>query len=467
MTTLALPDAGAEALYRPPAPVPTSPVRALLRALVRGERDLLSLVPREAYTEPLLALAARRGVLYVNEPALVHRIMLDAEEIFPKNDLMVGALQPLVGDSIFVSSGERWRHQRRMIDPAFSHMRVHRSYPAMVAAVDDHEAWLDAQAASGAPLSLDAAMASVTADVICRTIFSQTLAGGTAREVFHAFVEFERHVSNVDLVQLLVGKPWAEVPQPPRVLEACRLIRQRVDELLAPRLAMGDDQLDDIVGATITARDPETGEGFTREELIDQIGVFFLAGHETTASVLTWCAFIMSQRPSLVTRMRAEVDALCGDGPVEFEHAKRLAFVRNVFRETMRLYPPITFIPRVAARDTEIGGRAVRRGTMVMIAPWTIHRHERIWANPDRFDPDRWAPEREQQVPPGAYIPFGIGPRICVGAAFATLEATMILARFVRRYDVEALDPAAVRPIARLTTRPATEIRVRVHRRRD
>ena len=455
-------------LYRPPAPVPTSPVRALVRAIVRGERDLLSLVPREAYTEMVLPIAgSRRGIVYVNEPALVQRILADPEGIFPKNDLMVGALQPLVGDSIFVSSGERWRHQRRMIDPAFSHMRVNRSYPQMVAAVDDHETWLDAQAASGAPFSLDASMASVTADVICRTIFSQTLAGGTAREVFHSFVAFERNVRNVDLPRLLLGRPWAEVPQPPRVLAACRTIRDHIDALLAPRLAPGAPQLEDIVGATIAARDPETGEGFTREELIDQIGVFFLAGHETTASVLTWCAFIMSRQPALVARMRDEVDAMCGDGPVELEHAKRLVLIRNVFRETMRLYPPITFIPRVAARATEIGGRRVRRGTMIMIAPWTIHRHERIWADADRFDPDRWAPEREGSVAPGSYIPFGIGPRVCVGAAFATLEATMILARLVRRYDFEALDVDAVRPIARLTTRPATEIRVRVRRRRD
>jgi cytochrome P450 len=456
---------GPETLWRPPAPVPLPPVRSLVRAAFAGERDLLSLVPREAYTELVFPLAgSRRGIVYVNDPALVARIFAEPDR-FPKNDLFVDAVEPLVGDSIFTSSGATWRRQRGMIDPAFGHMRINRAWPQMVAAMDDHEAWLDRHVADGTTFTLDGAMASVTADVICRTIFSQTLNAGTAHRVFARFDEFERNVATVNLKQLLLAKPWARGTQPAKVLEACRAIRAELDALIAPRMAPGAPVIDDIVGATIAARDAATGAAFTKEELIDQLGVFFLAGHETTASALTWAVFMMSQRPAIVARMRAEVAAVAGDGPVELEHAKRFTFVRNVLRETMRLYPPITFLPRVAAEACELAGRRLRRGTMIMIAPWTIHRHERIWANADRFDPDRWHPEREAQLPAGAYLPFGLGPRVCVGAAFATLEATMILARLVRRYDVEALDPASVRPTARLTTRPAAPIRCRVRRR--
>jgi cytochrome P450 len=139
-----------------------------------------------------------------------------------------------------------------------------------------------------------------------------------------------------------------------------------------------------------------------------------------------------------------------------------MAFTRNVFREALRLYPPITFIPRVAAVDTEIAGRRVRRGTMIMIAPWTLHRHQRFWRNPEVFDPDRFMPDREADIRPGTYIPFGLGPRICVGAAFATVEAGLILASLVRRYDFTAENPADVRPVSRLTTRPAREIMCRI-----
>jgi cytochrome P450 len=453
-------------LYRPPAPLPKSPVAALLNVAFKGERDLLGLLPADAYRAQVSPLGrSRRSILLVNAPEEVAPILANASGLYPKNDLMVGALEGLVGNSIFVSDGAAWRRQRRMIDPAFSHMRINTAFQSMVGAVDECERRLDDAAESQQPFSLDEAMSYLTADIICRTIFSKPFDQGIGSDVFHAFTAFERSVANVELLRLLLGKPFAKVPQPRKVREACQLIRDHFNVMLDDWLREGHGPDDDIAGAIIAARDPETGEPFSREELIDQIGVFFLAGHETTASVLTWTFFILSQQPEIMRRMREEIDAICGDGPVAFEHTKKLVFVRNVFRETLRLYPPITFIPRVAAEATVIAGRKVKRGAMIMIAPWTIHRNPVFWQNPDRFDPDRFAADREGEVKPGTYIPFGLGPRICVGAAFATVEASLILARLVRRYDIEALDAGLVRPAARLTTRPTREIMCLAQRR--
>jgi cytochrome P450 len=236
-------------------------------------------------------------------------------------------------------------------------------------------------------------------------------------------------------------------------------------ELLDTHLLADGRSFDDIASAVIAARDDLGGRAFTREELIDQLGVLFLAGHETSASVLTWVFFILATQPQVVARMRAEIDAVVGDGEVEFEHTKRLVFVRNVFRETLRLYPPITFLPRIANERTMIGDYPVKRGALVMIAPWTLHRHVDYWRNPDEFDPDRFLPEREAELTPGAYIPFGLGPRICAGAAFATIEATLLIARLFRRFDFHVRDAEKVRPAARLTTRPAEQIMCTVARR--
>ncbi len=147
------------------------------------------------------------------------------------------------------------------------------------------------------------------------------------------------------------------------------------------------------------------------------------------------------------------------------DQTKRLTFTRAVFREVLRLYPPITFIPRVAAEATTIAGRKVKRGAMIMVAPWTIHRNPTVWRDADRFDPDRFMPGRDTETRPGSYIPFGLGPRICVGAAFAMIESALILARLARRYDLSPIDPGSVRPVARLTTRPVREIMCRVRRR--
>ncbi len=450
-------------IYHPPAPVPRPPVRALISAVLSGKRDLLSLLPDVAYRDMITPLGlSRRSILIVNQPEQVAEILVNAGGFYPKNDLMVGALEGLVGNSIFVSDGPAWKRQRRMIEPAFSHMRINQAFHEMIEAVGACEARWSESAAKGEAISLDAAMSYLTADIICRTIFSTKLDAGVSRDVFHAFITFERHVANVDLARLILGRPFAKVPQPPESVAACRTIRSHLATMLADWRARGHGQQNDICGAIVSARDPETGEPFAHEELIDQIGVFFLAGHETTASVLTWAFFILSQQPEIVVSMRAEIEAVTGGGAISFEHTKKLGFVRNVFRETMRLYPPITFIPRVAAEAMTIATKRVKRGTMVMIAPWTIHRHTKLWPNPACFDPDRFSPEREREIPTGAYIPFGLGPRICVGAAFATVESTLILARLIRAFDIKALDPAKVQPVARLTTRPAREIMCRL-----
>ncbi len=455
-----------DSLYRPPAPVPLSPLRSLLRVMGEGDGNLLSLVPKAAYRERITPLGySRRSIVLINDPSCIRDVMTDPLEIFPKNDLFVGALEPLVGDSIFVSSGDTWRRQRAMIDPAFSHMRINQAFPAMAQAVEEYQQLLDQHAQSGQLLSLDVAMSQLTADVICRTIFSQSLESNRAKDVFQAFTEFERTVASVEIRRLIFGKAFDKVDQPAHVLAACQRIRGHIGQMLAPRLAEGAEPVDDIVGAVIKARDFDTGKGFSRQELIDQIGVFFLAGHETTASVLTWTFFILSQQPDTVARMRAEIDGVVGEGPVRFEHVKKLALVRSVFREVLRLYPPITFIPRVASETTNIAGRRIKRGAMVMISPWTTHRNALLWDDPDRFVPDRFIGGTEQAEKDNTFLAFGLGPRVCIGAAFATIESGLILASLVRRYDFIPQAPEKVRPVARLTTRPAEQILCQVKRR--
>ncbi|MEO0364115.1 MAG: cytochrome P450 [Pseudomonadota bacterium] len=438
-----------------------TPLRSLWRVIRQGDGDLLSLVPQDAYHKPLTHLGySRRSILLINDPSLARDVMTDPLEIFPKNDLMVGALAPLVGDSIFVSSGARWRRQRAMVDPAFSHMRINRAFGAMRAAVDDYTVQLDRHAKDGTSLSLDFAMSELTADIICRTIFSTPLAGAVAREVFESFGEFEEQVASVNLGQLIFGKPWADVRQPPQVLAACERIRRQIGQLLDPRMADLTAH-DDIVAAIATTTDADSGERFTREELIDQIGVFFLAGHETTASVLTWVFFILSMRPDIAELIRSEIDEVVGEREISFADVKQLSIIRSVFRETLRLYPPITFIPRVAAEATTIGGVRVKRGAMLMLSPWTAHRNDALWRDAALFDPFRFHADSEREDE-GVFMSFGLGPRVCVGAAFATIESALIIAALVRRYEFQVERAEAVRPVARLTTRPAEEIRVRV-----
>ena len=448
--------------YEPPHPSGRSALVSLVRAMGRDRGDLLSLIPGAAYRMPIGPLGwSRRSTVVVNAPDLVRRVLIEERERFPKSDLMVNALDPLIGDSMFVSEGETWRRQRRMMDPSMSQMRIDRAFPAMQAGIDAATTELSDLAQRRAPFSLDLLMSHLTADIICRTVFSTSLFTATTHEVFDAFSLFERSVAQVNILRLIVDPAWTKPPQRPDVLNACSQIRRHLGDLLDTHLGANEGQFDDIATSVIAARD-KAGVRFTRAELIDQLGVLFLAGHETSASALTWVFYILAMRPDLVRRIRDEVRNIAADGPIGLEHVKRLTFVRNVFRETVRLYPPITFLPRVATHATRLGDFPIKRGALVIVSPWVMHRHEKLWQEPHRFDPDRFAPDREASIQPGAYLPFGLGPRVCSGAAFATVEATLLIARLVRSFDFSVEPNQTVRPAARLTTRPAQQIRCRV-----
>ncbi len=449
-------------LYIPPKPLSLWSVVALARVLWKGDGNLLELLPAAAYHFDVGNLGySRRSTVLFNEPGAVREIMRDAEGVFPKSDLMVSALEHLIGDSIFVTDGERWKRQRAMIDPAFSHMRISHAFGAMKAAVDDHLLTLEEMAASGEAFSLDLAMSHVTADIICRTVFSTPLQTGVAVDVFEDFTLFERSAVQVDVLRLIFKPAWSDIPQPPEVLAACERIRRHLGTLVDSHLD-NPEAFDDIASSVIAARDADTGEPFSREELIDQLGVFFLAGHETTASALTWAFYMLADQPHWLARLRKEIATVVGDASMSFEHTRQLPLTKAFFKETLRLYPPITFMPRVALREATVGGRRLRKGALVMIAPWTLQRHSKWWPDPHAFKPERFLPEQEAALVQGAYMPFGQGPHTCVGAGFAQTESVLILAEFVRRFDWLLEPGQTVRPAARMTTRPADQVMLHV-----
>ncbi len=454
------------ALFQPPFPKRLPPVAALARTLWRGDGDLLSLLPREAYTMKAGELGySRRSIKVVNDAALIRDVMIDADAMFPKSDLMVDALDPLIGDSIFVSDGERWRRQRAMIDPAFSLMRLSVAFQSMADAVADYAARLDERATSGEAFSLDLAMSHLTADIICRTVFSMALTTDIAQDVFDDFAFFERNVGQVKIARLITSPAFKPIAQAPQVLEACARIRGHLGAIIDTHLNE-PGRYNDIATHVIAARDQETGEAFSRDELIDQLGVFFLAGHDTTASALISTLYVLAMRPDILGAVREEVDAAVGERDMTFEDVKRLPLCRSVFRETLRLYPPITFMPRVAMRAGRLGDMAFRRGALIMIAPWIVHRHTAYWDNPDAFDPERFLPHREAEVEAGAYIPFGLGPHSCIGAGFALAEAALIIATIAGRFDLHIENGDRVVPTARLTTRPREQVFLRVSHRK-
>lgn len=451
-----------ETAFRPPAPIPRSPIAALLASLLARDRDLLTLLPERAYRTGIERLGrSRRGIVLVNDPARVREVMVDRVDTFAKNDLFTGALAPLVGDGVFIAHGADWQRQRAMIEPGFEHLRAGRSFAPMRAATEAFVARLQDKA--GAPVRLDAELSRLTADIIHRVIFSDPLDGSDAEALFADFARFQADVANVRVIQLILGRPFAPVEQPERARAAATAIRSRLSAIIEARRASGEEK-GDLLGAALAARDGE-GRQFSPSELVDQMAVFLLAGHETTASTLTWLFLILSQRPQLAADLRAEAERCIGEGPAEFGALRQLTGMRAAIQETLRLYPPGAFLPRVALHDTRLGGLALRRGTMVLISPWIIHRHRELWPAPDDFMPERFGPDAPRPAA-GSYLPFGLGPRGCIGGAFAMAEAQLVAATVLRRFDIVIDRAAAVRPAVHLTLRPRDPVTVRFMPRR-
>lgn len=405
----------------------------------------------------------------VNEPGLVRRVMVEQAEDFPKSELLGQALEPLLGESIFTTSGEQWRRQRAMMDPAFAQARLQVAFPVMAAATEAMLARL-AQLADGTEHDIEVEMTHVTADIIFRTIFSVPMEGADARRVFDAFARYQALVPRLILPSIF-GLRWLVWPWDAwRARRAAREIRGLLETLIRPRFearrAGAEHPQADILAAFLDARD-EQGRAFGFEELVDQVAMLFLAGHETSASALTWACHLLARAPDIQQRVHDEVATQLGTRAPGAADMKGLTLTRNVFRETLRLFPPVGFMARQARTGCPMRGKQVKAGATVVISPWLIQRQRDGWRDPDAFDPDRHARDDEPGQARAGYLPFGMGPRVCLGAAFALQEATLILAQLMRRWRLKAVEGHEPRPVGRLTIRSANGVRLRLHRRAE
>ncbi len=492
--------------YPPPSPTRPSPWRMFFSK----RRSWLDALYERSYTMKMGEVHLPGVDLYmVNEPALVRQVLVDeALATFPKHPMLGDALRPLLGDSIFTTNGDTWKRQRRLMDPSFEAARVKRVYGRMRDAARAMSQRLAALPA-GTVHDVEVEMTHVAADIILRTILSTPLDGEGARAIFDAFARYQELAPRL-MMPSFFGlrwlRPWWQVR---RSRAAAAEIRSLLVALIGPRVeaarrqeaqegtsGSGDpaEGPDDILASLLRVRDPATGEGFTFEELVDQVAMLFLAGHETSASAMSWALHLLANSPDVQDRLHAEAVAhldLDDDDPGLL---RDLPLARNVFREVLRLFPPVGFLARQCTRDRLMRDKRVRAGASVIVSPWLIQRHRGLWARPDAFDPDRYAAGGEDEglgavtgsgrngrsgegdavpdVPSAAeslrqaYLPFGMGPRVCIGAAFALQEATLLLAVLARDFRFEPLPGDVPEPVGRLTIRAERGIRLRVFRRR-
>ena len=441
--------------YRPPAPVPQPKQLGVLRLISTLKRNPLECWAQEHFEKPVVAGGLPlTHVLLVHEPNAIRHVLLDNAGNYQKDTIQRRVLSAGLGDGLLSAENERWRAQRRTVAPVFARKTIMDFAPAMIAA--GHALSGRWRRNGGTPVDVAAEMSRVTLDVLERTIFSDGF-GREAEEIRAAMSTYFNTIGKIDPLDLLGLPPSVPRLSHLRVRSTLRFFETAIDEIIATRRqrarANAGDDADDILTLLLAALDPETGQQLNEAEVRSNILTFIAAGHETTANTLTWSMFLLSQSAEWRARVEAEAEREM-QGPVA-GLAERLVETRALIDEAIRLYPPIAAISRVAMGPDELAGERVKRGTLIVIAPYVLHRHKLYWHDPNVFDPNRFLGKAKNAIDRFAYVPFGAGIRTCIGSAFALQEATLILAGIARNFDFQVAPGHAVWPLLRVTLRPA------------
>jgi unspecific monooxygenase len=458
MSASALP---APALPRPPV---TTRIRTQLETFLVLRRNPLEMWGQGAYELDIVpGRFFGRPQILLNAPDAIRHVLVDNHENYRRNMSTKRVLRPILGNGLLLAEGASWRHQRRTIAPALAPRSMPILARHIVAASEEAEAAL--RRTAGRPMELLPALQNLALTVAGRSMFSLEIAEFGA-ELRALMMRYALRHARTGFFDLLLP---AHLPSPAdlgrRMFRAdwLRLVDRMIDVRQAQGKADGPRDLFDLLAE---ARDPETGAGFDRAQLRDEIATMILAGHETTAVALFWACYIAALLPAQQERLAEEADAADLSAENAVAALKSLKLTRAHVDETLRLYPPAFLIVREAAGPDTLAGRSIPAGTVISIAPWVLHRHRRLWRDPDGFDPARFLPGAEPP-PRFAYLPFGAGPRICVGAQFALTEATLVLARLLRTFRLRLAGPGTVIPRGLITTQPDRPVRFVLTPRRD
>ncbi|MEJ8474510.1 cytochrome P450 [Roseibium algae] len=372
-----------------------------------------------------------------------------------KSPQMRHALEPLLGDGLFVSDTKTWAKRRKVVAPIIHGSRVPGFAPIMVdTIIEKRSDWENKP--EGTEVDALAEMAHLTAEIISRTIFGRNLGKNYAEEVVKGFSDYQRHIDQIDLISMFGLPEWLPRFRGSAIRKSKDRILNVLDEIIDSYANQKEAGEASVIGGLLEARD-EDGNPLSRDAIRNEAAVIFMAGHETTANTLAWAWFLLSQSPQTRVKLHAEVDTELGDRIPTFADVANLRYTRAVIEETLRLYPPVPILAREAIKATVIGGKPIPKGALVMVIPWLMHRNPVLWSKPDAFWPERFIQKSKRPNKYG-YVPFSIGPRICAGLQFGMTEAILSLAVLARKFDPELKPGTDVQPVCRLTLRPGDDL---------
>ena len=422
----------------------------ILRRTVRNPMDTW---PAEVYTDPLVRTRMLgRTSYFVSAPELVQRVLVDEAEKLVKAEPMRRALEPALGQGILTAEGTRWRLQRRIASPVFRAQNVNGFLPAMLHAARQTRAKWEAMP-DGHSLDVGKEMMHLTFEIILETMLSGR-GDVDVDAVERSISDFLESTSWAIVLSVLKAPGWMPFPGRAKAERGQLLLRRTITGRIAERRRTGERR-NDLLSLMLDATDPDTGEGLDDTDITDNILTFIGAGHETTALALTWTFFLLSRHPDIEARVLEEIATVTSGAPLLPEQVASLTYTRQVIQESMRVYPPVAIVVRDAVESFQLGGATVHPGDSVFVPIYAVHHHKTLWENPERFDPDRFVPEAVKGRHRWSYLPFGAGPRICIGMGFALLEAVALLATLLPAVRLQAAEGFTPTPKLRITMRPA------------
>ncbi|MBI5109216.1 MAG: cytochrome P450 [Rhodocyclales bacterium] len=451
--------------FRPPAPQPPSSPVPLLHLLWAVFFNPLYVWHRLHFEDPVVVERTILGTrLVVSDPALIKWILVDNAKNYVRDSLQQRLLHRMTGRGVFSAEGSDWQFQRKLLAPYFSAKALVAYLPGMTAAAED--AVNRFRASSDDRFDLGSEMSTLTVDALGRTVFSGGLSERPAG-IADSVRQFADTNGPVEVGDLLGLPPW--IPGVRRLWgwRATAQVRQRARGMLAKARASELSPKIDFLSALISARDPETGETLGDRAIEDNVSTLIGAGSDTVAVALTWAIFLLSQAPRAREAVEAEVDANLKNGAPTADTLGKLVWTRAVIEEAMRLYPPAPMIGRMICNEDTLGGNRFPAGTTILISPWVLHRHTQLWSDPDMFEPERFLPGRRELIPRYAYLPFGAGPRVCLGMGFAMQEAVVVLATLIKHLRFERADDHPIRLRQCITLQTVAPLRMRIRPRQE
>jgi cytochrome P450 len=441
-----------QALAQPDRVPPSPPGDRIFPHLRQALSDMIGLLFAAAEVGPVAAIRPGPRTAYVlSHPELIGHVLQDAAKNYEKHSVSFVRLRKNFGNGLlFNAGGEFWLRQRRIAAPAFHRARIEKFAEMMSQATQDLVHGWRAVAARGQSVDVATDMVKLTMRIVTLALFTSEVQQDTSdvRDAVSAVVEHVDQPAKAmfsEMRERLFGRNR-------RVDRALGTLHQVVDRIIAQR--RGAAPQNDLLSMLMETRDQETGEGMTDQQLRDEVLSIFLAGHETTANVLSWCWYLLSKNPSIRRSLQTEVATVLGGRAPRLDDLPRLDLSRRVFHEAMRLYPPVWLLQRNAMKADNLGGYDIPAGSVLCFSPYVMHRHPAYWKNPEGFDPDRFLPEAEAQRPKYVYFPFSAGPRICIGNTFALMEAQIILATLVQHFELDLPSGRDVKPELLVTLRP-------------